>query len=173
MQDNSLNEKLNQIKLLAMDVDGTMTDGAMFYNQDGEAMKKFSAADGMGITLLHRAGIKTGIITSVNSQIAKARANKLKMEYIKLDRFDKDIAIREISEESGIPIENIAFVGDDVNDLGAMEIVKLSVATANAVQAVKDKADYICELAGGYGAIREIAEKILICQKKAVILNID
>lgn len=172
MLNSDIENKFGEIKLLAMDVDGTMTDGAMYFNEHGEAIKRFCAEDGMGIKLLHQSGIKTAIITSVDSKIAETRAKKLGMNFIKLDRFDKDKAIKEISEESGIPIENIAFAGDDVNDIGAMKLVPLACAPANATAPTKENADYICEKAGGYGAIREIAEAILSKQGKPLVLNI-
>jgi YrbI family 3-deoxy-D-manno-octulosonate 8-phosphate phosphatase len=171
MPHSNTEAKLSEIKILVMDVDGTMTDGAMYYNESGEALKRFSARDGMGITLLHNAGIETGIITSVNSHIAKARATKLQMKYIKLDRFDKDKAIQEISLESGVPVENIAFIGDDVNDISGMKLAGFSAAPADANDETKSIVDYVCVANGGKGAIREIAEKILIGQKKSVILN--
>lgn len=163
-------KKLSKIKLLISDVDGTLTDGAMYYGEHGEAIKRFAATDGMGITMLHRAGIKTGIVTSVNSKISEARAKKLQMEYIKLDRFDKDKALEEIAESAGVDTSEIAFIGDDINDISALKIAGFSACPADAVNDVKAVCDYVCIADGGYGAVRELAEMILSAQDKTVTL---
>jgi YrbI family 3-deoxy-D-manno-octulosonate 8-phosphate phosphatase len=166
----SLNRKLARIKMLVMDVDGTMTDGGVYYTKDGEDVKRFSIRDGMGIVLLKKAGIIPAIITSENSPIVIARADKLKIEEVVLGSRNKKMDLMLLAEKSNLGLEEIAFIGDDINDIQALEIAGLSVCPANSVGSVKEIADYVCETDGGQGAIREIAEKILISQNKSIIL---
>jgi YrbI family 3-deoxy-D-manno-octulosonate 8-phosphate phosphatase len=166
----SLNRKLARIKMLVMDVDGTMTDGGVYYTKDGEDVKRFSIRDGMGILLLKKAGIIPAIITSENSPIVIARAVKLKIEEVVLGSRNKKMDLMLLAEKSNLGLEEVAFIGDDINDIQALEIAGLSVCPANSVDSVKEIADYVCETDGGQGAIREIAEKILISQNKSIIL---
>lgn len=166
---NAANIALN-VRMLVMDVDGTMTDGAMYYGRDGEELKRFAVKDGMGITLLQRSGIDCGIITSENSKIVLARAAKLRIEHVVLNSRDKPAALRGMSATTGIPLSQIAYIGDDVNDIYAMQIAGLSVCVADAVKAVRDVSHIICSSPGGNGAVREIAEFILTCQGKPITL---
>ncbi len=171
MKLSELNEKLKKIKLLAMDVDGTLTDTSLYYSASGEELKRFSTRDGMGVTLLHRAGIETAIITSEMSPIVTARAKKLNIEKVILGCHDKSSAIKQLAESSGMELENIAFMGDDVNDYYALKIAGVSACPANAVDSIRSIVDYVCKNNGGDGAARELIELILLSQDKSIILT--
>lgn len=166
-----LKDKLKKIELLVMDVDGTLTDGAMYYSSEGEELKRFSTRDGMGITLLRKAGIKSAIITSENSEIALARAKKLKIDIVKLGSHDKSSSIKEIAEKLSLKLENVAYIGDDINDYHVMKLCGASACPGDSTAAIKQAADYICRNNGGNGAVREFSEMILISKDKSVILS--
>ena len=151
----------NGIKLFLTDCDGCLTDGGMYYSQDGDAMKRFNAKDGMGISMLRKAGIITGIVTGENSQIVAHRAEKLFMEEVHLGIKDKLSCVKTICEARGIDMSETAYVGDDVNDIEVMDAVGYAFSVPNAEDCVKSHAQYISERTGGNGAIRDIAEKIL------------
>ena len=170
MNSEEFKQKLNKIKLLIMDVDGTLTDSAMFYSKNGEELKRFSTRDGMGITLLQLGGIDSAIITSENSDIALARANKLKIHHIILGSHNKINSIIELAEKLSISLENIAYIGDDVNDAQAMKICGATACPNDAVNHIKQIVDYICSHNGGNGAVREFAELILESQNKQLTL---
>ena len=165
-----LDEKLKKVLLLVMDVDGTLTDGKVYYSKDGEAMKKFSIRDGMGIELLKKGNIETAILTSENSPIVSARARKLKIEHILLGSRFKKRDLEEFAEKINISLENIAYIGDDVNDIQAMRISGISACPSDSAQSVIDTVDYVCYHDGGDGAVREFAELILKSQNKSITL---
>ncbi len=167
----ALNEKLKKIKLLAMDIDGTLTDASLFYSATGEMLKRFSTKDGMGITLLHKAGIKTAFVTSEDSPIVTARANKLKIDDVFLGCHDKSSALKELATKYNMTIENIAFFGDDVNDFHALNLAGFSACPNDAMQIIRENVDYVCRTNGGHGAARELAEMILLIQNKSIVLN--
>lgn len=156
-----LKEKIQHIKLIALDCDGVLTDGGMYYSDDGVELKKFNTKDGMGISLLHQKGIKSAIITGENTEIVRLRAKKLKIDYVYLGIKDKLSVIKEIAQKEKISLNEIAFIGDDINDLEAMQNVGVSFSVSDAMKCVKSQADYVSELAGGMGAVREIAELII------------
>ena len=170
MQSKSLNSKLSQVKLLVMDVDGTLTDSSMYYTANGEELKRFSTRDGMGIALLHKSNIDTAIVTSEDSEIARARARKLNIEHVVTGCRDKLSALKELTENLSISLENIAYIGDDINDLHAIRVSGVSGCPSDAVKIIKESADYICKAKGGRGAVREFAELILKSQNKSIIL---
>lgn len=159
------------ITLVVMDVDGTLTDSAMYYSDSGEVLKRFTTRDGMGITLLHKAGIKTAIITSENSEIVRRRAEKLRISEVVLGCHDKTAALIEMAQRLNTPLASVAYIGDDVNDVHAMQISGFSGCPSDAVAAVRSVAHFACNERGGHGAVREFAEFILLSQKKAITLN--
>ncbi len=163
--------KIQKVKLLVMDVDGTLTDGAMYYSDSGEALKRFSTRDGMGITLIKKADIKTAILTSENSIIAQKRAQKLKIDKIVLHSTDKTTSLHNLCNDFGISLEEIAYIGDDVNDLHAIKIAGFSACPSDAVESIRNTVDYICVHSGGNGAVRELCEMILKGQDKPIILK--
>lgn len=153
-----------QIKLIIFDVDGVLTGGHIIFGQEGEALKAFHCQDGMGISLAHKAGLKTAIITGRESQIVHRRATELKIGDIHQGASDKVIALRELMQKHSLTLKQIAYVGDDINDLPVMTQVGLPCAVANAVPEVKALAKYISLRQGGNGAVRDIIEYILKAQ---------
>ncbi|MBL7998555.1 MAG: HAD hydrolase family protein, partial [Candidatus Kapabacteria bacterium] len=130
----------------------------------------FSARDGMGITLLQRAGIITAIITSENTPIVTKRAAKLKIQHVILGSHEKHTALRGLADTLGMELENVCFIGDDVNDAFAIQAAGFSAAPADATDYIKSRVSYVTHANGGYGAVREVAEMILQAQSKPVSL---
>ena len=161
-------------KLILTDIDGVWTDGGMYYTESGDEFKRFCVYDGMGIVLLRKAGIPCGILTSENTAIGLKRGKKLGLEYIytgvgrvvdgvKMTKLD---AANQICAELGITLDEVCFVGDDVNDLDLLENVGTAACPANAVAVVKSVPGIIhLSKKGGDGAIREICEMILAAKK--------
>lgn len=157
-----LREKANKIKLVLTDNDGVLTDTGVYYSEKGEELKKFSIRDGMGVERLREIlNIETGIITGELSGSVKKRAEKLKINELYLGAKDKHQLLPEIIEMNKINPENIAYIGDDVNDLKLMKLVGLTACPSDAMIDVKDIVDYVCEHKGGNGAFREFAELII------------
>lgn len=155
-------EKAKKIKLLLTDCDGVLTDTGTYYSHEGEVMKRFSIRDGMGVERLRNlAEVETGIITGENTGIVSSRAAKLKIEEVHLGIKDKVGTLNEIIQKKNLKIEEVAFIGDDTNDIEIMKIVGLSAAPADATKFAKEVADIIVENKGGYGAFRDIAELII------------
>ena len=154
MQQN-LADKAKKIKLILTDCDGVLTNNGVYYTQDGELMKRFSIRDGMGVERLRNVvGVATGIITGELSGSVSKRAEKLQIK-------DKKHKLASIVEETGINAEEIAYIGDDVNDLEIMQACGLTACPADAMFQVKEIADYTCKEKGGYGAFRDFAELII------------
>ena len=159
--DSISNQKARQIKLFAMDVDGVLTDGGMYYSQDGEIMKKFNTRDGMGIELLRKKGIIPAIITQEDSRIVTKRAEKLKVEDIYTGIKDKLKVIEELAQKYKLSLDDVAYVGDDVNDLAVLRKVGLSFAPSDAVPTVKQVVHQVLSRKGGDGAVREAIDFVL------------
>lgn len=161
----SVKKRAAQIKVLLMDVDGTMTDGsvALLSQPDGSALeiKTFDAHDGQGLTLAHTAGIRTGCITGRESPALLRRANEMKMEFVYMKQPTKIPAYEEILRKTGVPESAVAYVGDDLPDLPVMRRVGLAVAVGDAVPEVKKAAHFTTKAAAGKGAIREAIELII------------
>jgi len=152
---------VKDIKLFCMDVDGVLTDGGMYYSESGDELKKFNTRDGHGAQLLREAGIKTAIITNENTKIVERRAQKLKIDEVHQGAGDKGKIIEELSSRLGIPLAQTAYIGDDINDIGAMGKVGLPIAVADAHEKAKAAAQLVTKAKGGEGAVREAAEYIL------------
>lgn len=153
-----------QIKLFLSDVDGTLTDGGMYYSEKGDELKKFNTRDGMGFQLLHEAGIKTGIITSENTKIVANRAKKLKIDFLVQGKRDggKLAAAREICDQLGITLNEVAYIGDDINCRELLEAVGLAACPADANIIIKNIASiHIMSRNGGEGCVREFIENII------------
>lgn len=160
-----LKSKAEKIRLVLTDVDGVLTDTGIYYSPDGELIKRFSIRDGMGVERLRKhSDIETGIITGENSGTVKARAQKLKITQVYLGVTDKKSLFEEILKKNQLQPENIAFIGDDVNDLEIMKLVGLAACPSDGMIFIKEISDYICENKGGYGAFREFAELIIALQ---------
>ena len=152
------------VKLFLTDVDGTLTDGGMYYTDRGETMKKFNARDGMGMQLLRRAGVKVGIITSENTPIVEARSAKLGLDYLVQGYSDsgKLAAALEICEELGIALAEVAYIGDDVNCSDLLRAVGVAACPADAVPQVKRiPGIHVMSLKGGEGCVREFINTLM------------
>jgi len=158
---SDLKSKCKKIKLVVTDVDGVLTDGGRFFSEKGEVMKKFHARDGMGINLLLRNGIKTVILTKENSLIVKKWANEMNVSHTYSSAIKKEQELSRICKKFEVTKEEIVYIGDDVNDIALMKLVGLSAAPYDANPATKQIANYICNLRGGEGAFREVADLIL------------
>ncbi len=161
----AVKKRAAQIKVLLMDVDGTMTDGGVsFLSQpDGTALeiKTFDAHDGQGLTLAHTAGLRTGCITGRESAALLHRANEMKMEFIYMKQPTKIPAYEEVLRKAGVPDSAVAYVGDDLPDLPVMRRVGLAIAVGDAVPEVKKAAHFTTASVAGRGAIRDAVELIL------------
>ena len=161
----ALKKRAAQIKVLLMDVDGTMTDGSVILlsQPDGSALeiKKFDAHDGQGLTLAQTAGLRTGCITGRESSALLRRAREMKMEFIYMKQPVKMPAYEEILEKAGVSDSVVAFIGDDLPDIPLLRRAGLAIAVGDAVPEVKDVAHYTTKTLAGHGAIREAVELIL------------
>ena len=154
------------IKLLLLDVDGVLTDGKLYYGNSGEELKAFNIQDGLGIKLLQQGGIQVGIITGRVSTLLQRRADELGINPVIQGREDKLIALRELLKSQNLDLHQIAFMGDDLPDLSAINSVGLGITVANASSTLAAKADWQTLRSGGDGAVREAAEMILKAQGK-------
>ena len=160
-------EKAHQkIRLLAMDVDGVLTNGDIIYSESGDEIKVFNIRDGMGIAVAGYAGLMIAIITGRTSSSVQRRADELGITHVCQGCRDKSMAIRQLIEGLGLSREEVAFVGDDLNDIPAFKEVGWKIAVGNASSDLKELADHITEHKGGRGAIREVIELILRSQGK-------
>jgi 3-deoxy-D-manno-octulosonate 8-phosphate phosphatase (KDO 8-P phosphatase) len=171
MEKDDLKAKIEKIKILVMDVDGTLTDGTVFYSARGEEMKRFSLRDGMGIELLRKADIESAILTSETSAIVEQRAKKLKIKHVLLGSRNKKKDLENLAKKLSLSLEEIAYIGDDVNDIFAMQISGVSACPADAAKEVKRVVDHCCKANAGYGAVREFCELILVNQNRSIVLT--
>ena len=157
-----IKNKAKQIKLLLTDCDGVLTDGGVYYGNEGEVLKKFNMKDGMGVERLHTlAKVQTGIITGEVSPSVMKRAAKLQITELHLGIKNKLVILKQIMFNHNLTKEQIAYIGDDVNDIEIMQNVGLSACPADAISFTKNIADYICENKGGEGCFREFSELII------------
>jgi len=162
MSENQLSASAARIKLLLTDVDGVLTDNGVYYSENGEVMKRFSIRDGMGVERLRKlAGIDTGIITGELSPSVARRAEKLHISELHLGVKDKLERASEIMRRLHLQWEEIAYIGDDVNDLEVMGKAAVTACPADAMPQVSAIVDYHCTVKGGYGAFREFAEWLI------------
>jgi len=158
----NLADKISKIKIVLADIDGVLTDGGLYYSNEGLQMKRFDVKDGMGMVMLRKKGYKVGIISSDNSPIAQARANKLKLNFVFYGVENKTDIIEEICSSENITKEEIAYMGDDEIDLEVLKNVGLSACPNDAIKPVKDCVDFISGKPGGRGAFRELADFIMV-----------
>lgn len=149
------------IRLFVTDCDGVLTDGGMYYTDGGDEMKKFNTLDGIGIALLRKQGIRTAIITGENTRIVEARATKLKIDYLYQGIQDKLTVLNQIVEKEGISLEEVAYIGDDINDVECLQAAGIGISVPNGVEEAKNAADFIVNTSGGKGAVREAVEYLL------------
>lgn len=153
-----------RIKLLLMDCDGVLTDGRIWLLENGEDQKTFHTRDGLGIELLHRAGLRSGIISGRTSTAVERRAQALGMTFIWQGCEDKRHAFAETLREAGVTNSEVAYVGDDLTDIPLMLQSGLAIAVADAALETRERAHYVTTAPGGHGAIREVVELILKAQ---------
>lgn len=152
------------IKLFLTDIDGTLTDGGMYYSENGDELKKFNTHDGMGMWLLRKKGIKVGIITSEDSQLNQRRADKLKVDFIKQGKRNggKLEVAKEICVELGISLQQVAYIGDDLNCIELLSAVGIAACPADACEKVKTIPNiYVMTKNGGEGCVREFIEYLI------------
>ena len=155
------------VRLLCVDVDGVLTDAGMYYGPDGEVLKKFNTRDGMGLARVREAGIAVAIISGEDSAIVHARAAKLKIDDVYCGAANKRVAIDELCSKHGLDLDQVAFIGDDLNDLPALECVGLACAVADAAEPVKIVAHYVTHRRGGDGAVREVCDFLIGARHEA------
>ena len=153
--------KIPEIKMFLTDCDGCLTDGGMYYSENGDEMKRFNTLDGMGFRMLRERGILTGIVTGEKRELNKCRAQKLQMDIYEEGVQDKISVVRRLCENYDIDIQNVAYVGDDINDLEVIKAVGFGCSVANGVSAVKEAARYVTVKSGGQGAVREVVDFIV------------
>lgn len=155
------------IKLVALDVDGTLTDGGVYLDGAGSEFKRFDIQDGMGLVLLRRADVKVAIISGRFSQATEGRARELGVDLVYNGVGDKLPVLKGLAEDLGLTPEEVVFVGDDVNDLDCLRWCGLGIAVANARPEVLEEADRVTVARGGYGAVREAAEMVLAMNRES------
>jgi YrbI family 3-deoxy-D-manno-octulosonate 8-phosphate phosphatase len=153
------------VRLLCVDVDGVLTDAGMYYGSDGEVLKKFNTRDGMGLARVREAGVAVAIISGEDSAIVHARAAKLEIDEVFSGVAHKLDVVKDLTTNHNIAPEEVAYIGDDLNDLAAMECVGLACAVADAAEPVKAVAHYVTQRRGGDGAVREVCELIIAAKQ--------
>lgn len=166
----TVSNEILDIKMFITDCDGCLTDGGMYYAESGDELKKFNTRDGVGFSLLKERGIITGIITSENVDLNRRRAEKLKLDILESGCKDKVAAVKKYSKKYNIPMKNICYIGDDINDLETIKIVGFGCCPADAIAEIKKEAKYIANSKGGQGVIREIVDKII---KEQAVSNVN
>ena len=160
------NPALQGICLLALDVDGVLTDGSINMGAQGELFKSFYAQDGLGISVALRSGLQIAIITGRKSEIIHRRAQELGIQMVQEGVKDKYLALEQLQNQLGLSRGQVAYMGDDLNDLPAFRAAGVTFAPADAVEEVREAASFVTEAAGGRGAVREAIAMILRAQNK-------
>ena len=168
LSNKKINQKILQrcknIKLVITDVDGVLTDGGMYYSDKGEIFKKFNTHDGMGVELLFKNGIKTVLMTKENSAITKRRGKKINAAATYINIKNKEKYLDKICKIFDVNKNEVAYIGDDLNDYEIMTMVGFSATASNGVDQIKEIADFISKLGGGEGVFREVADMILFAK---------
>jgi 3-deoxy-D-manno-octulosonate 8-phosphate phosphatase (KDO 8-P phosphatase) len=155
--------KASLIRMILFDVDGVLTDGT-FWRVGGEEVKRFHSRDGVGLVLARRAGLKLGLISGRRSAAVEARAEELRMDFVRLGSAEKILALEEAMAQESLGASEIAFMGDDLPDLPVMRRVGLAATVADAPLEVRSRVDYVTRARGGHGAVRELIEQVLLAQ---------
>jgi 3-deoxy-D-manno-octulosonate 8-phosphate phosphatase (KDO 8-P phosphatase) len=161
VKDEAFAERCRALKLVLSDVDGVMTDGRLLFLPDGTEAKAFHVRDGLAIALAQRMGLRTGVLSGRRSAVVEARAAELRMAVVRQGATDKGAALRQILADESLRPEEVAYVGDDVNDLPVIGSVGLSAAPADAPLEVRTEAFMVLDAPGGHGCLREFIEAIL------------
>lgn len=152
---------MGRIKALALDVDGVLTDGSVWWGPNGEEWKRFHFADIMGLSLARRAGLVVALISGEDSPLIDRLATKMRISDVDKNCQDKGSALRALAERHGLSLDEVCFIGDDVNDLSALTIAGLSACPADARDLIRGKCQVITRLSGGNGAVREVVDMLL------------
>lgn len=158
---DALREKLAGVRLLAMDVDGVLTDGTLYYGPRGEDLKAFHVRDGLGIRLLWNASVECAVITARESAPLARRIQDLRIEHARFGIESKGAALEQMMTKLGLAREQVAYVGDDLLDLPAMERAGIAITVQDGHPLVKERAHWVTSARGGHGAVREIADALL------------
>lgn len=159
--DKSVLTNLKKIKIVFTDVDGVLTDGGLYYTEEGMAFKKFNVKDGMAVRIFREAGIKCGIISTDTSKIITTRAERLKMDFAIIGEWDKKGKASELCNSLGLTLQEAAFIGDDINDIELLKSVGFSACPADAIDEIKELVDFVSKKNGGTGVFRQIADMIV------------
>lgn len=153
--------RLAQVKLLAIDVDGVLTDGGLYYTESGEEFKKFNIKDGLGLRRVLDAGIEVAFISANHSRSTLHRAKKLGIVHVLIGVSNKLSVLQELCRSLNLSLDQVAYIGDDLVDLPILESVGVAIAVADAVSAVQEVADYVTQKSGGNGAVREVCDRLV------------
>ena len=152
---------LGRVKMLSLDVDGVLTDGALYYAEDGSQIRKFHVRDGVGMKRVLAAGVEMALITASKTQAIRHRGEDLGIPHVILGVDDKEAALRGLCRDLGIGLSDVAHMGDDLNDVPVLRIVGCPLSVANGASEAKDAALYVTERAGGDGAVREVCDMLV------------
>ena len=161
---DSVRDRARNIELVVLDVDGVLTDGSLYYTANGESQKRFHALDGHGMKMLIQSGVQVAMMTGRQSEITNRRAAELGIPHLLQNVRNKGKALTELCQELNIDLNNVAFIGDDLIDLPAMQRVGLALSVPNAPIYIQQAAHWVSQLAGGQGAAREHCDMILASQ---------
>jgi len=161
---DELVRRARTVKLLALDVDGVLTDGSLYYGAKGEELKRFDVKDGHGIVLWRELGNPTAILTARSSPIVSARAAELGIRHVLQGERDKGKGFDKLLAQAGVRAEEVAYIGDDINDIPVMRRVGFAATPADGVAEVREYVHYVCKASGGNGAIREICNLLIRAQ---------
>lgn len=164
MVSKNILKKFKIIKIVLTDVDGVLTDGGMYYTKDGDIMKRFFVRDGMGVTMLKKHGIPTIIVTKEKNIVTKMWSTKMKIDKLYQGIIKKEEILDQVCKNYHITPEEVAYIGDDINDVELLKRVGLSVTPADASDVAKKISDYTCKHLSGNGAFRELSDLILLTQ---------
>jgi len=162
--DSLLIGKASRVRMLVLDVDGVLTDGRLYYDNQGNEMKAFCARDGLGMKALQRCGISLGFITGLQSEIVARRAAQLGVKHVYQGRSDKLSAFEELLSETGMKAQDVCYAGDDWIDLPVLDRVGLSVSVPDADSLLRNRVHWVTSRRGGHGAVREVCDLILAAQ---------
>ena len=166
-----LRRQLNDLQLLVLDVDGVLTDGGLWFDADGQLIKRFDVRDGLGIRLLQQAGVQIAFLSGGRGGATEVRARQLGIEHCLAGIKDKPAALQTLQQQLQVTVSQTVFVGDDLNDLAVRPVVGLLFAPADACRPVRRGADAVLQHRGGHGAVRELAERLLQARGRWQILS--
>jgi YrbI family 3-deoxy-D-manno-octulosonate 8-phosphate phosphatase len=161
VESNEMHQSIKNIKLVITDSDGVLTDGGMYYSEDGNELKKFNTKDGMAVQLLNEIGVKTVIITGESLELISRRGKKLNVDGVYLGIKEKARLVKKLAEDYNIELSEIAYIGDDINDLESIKMVGFGCSVSDGISEVKEAARYVTKAKGGEGALREVADLII------------